>query len=81
MNLFHIGSFLQSVHLYELLMGHKVLLLFYFEKGSEILHNLKVYRIFMFHPSLMCFFVVEWTVLRAFGNMSTGFLYLLRFQV
>jgi hypothetical protein len=39
------------------------------DTNSEILHIL--YRIFIFYIQLLCFVVVEWIVLRAFGNMST----------
>ena len=46
---------------------------------SNISHIWKVYRIFIFHSILMCCFVVEWIVLRAFNNVSTEFLCLLWF--
>ena len=58
-------------------MGHTIFLLFYLEKvskgdqNSKISHIWKEYRIFIFHPILICFFAVEWMVLSAVGSMST----------
>jgi len=68
-----------SFHPYELLIGHKQIISKRVLKGTQILkfHILERYIEFLFFIQFRFsfFYVVEWIVLRAYGSMSTDFLY------
>jgi hypothetical protein len=74
--------FLQSVHLYELLMGHTKIACYFISKGVQILKFCIFERYIDFYFSsnfdVFFFFFAHWIILNAYSSMSTEFLYLLR---